>query len=179
MNYPEYVLRRSKTLWRELEEAWQQELTTTMGVVRKRGTNAENAEEENTKAENTEGENTGAENSERENTEGGNAVKRFAEKMFSADGETAAETVRVLAAQERETRGLAEVSDTDGIREGNGGARWLTDELRRSTTEGIAPVRVQESAAVFAPTYEAADLQTLSQSVERDARRYDGGFLLY
>ena len=154
MNYPEYILRRSETLWKELEEAWQRELTTAAGVMRGSSADAEGAE-------------------------GENAVRRLAEKIFPTDGETAAETVRVLAAQERETRGLAEVSDTDGIREGNGGARWLTDELRRSTTEGIAPERVWERDAGFSPVYEAADLQTLSQSVERDARRYDGGFLLY
>ena len=154
MNYPEYVLHRSETLWRELEEAWQRELTTAVGVMRGSGVDAETAE-------------------------GENAARRLAEKIFPTGGETAAETVQALAAQERETRGLAEVSGANDALGGNDGARWLTDELRRGTTEGVAPKRMQESEAVFAHVYETADLQTLSQSVERDARRYDGGFLLY
>ena len=153
MNYPEYVLRRSKTLWRELEEAWQRELTTATGVARGSGADAENAE-------------------------GERAARRLAEKIFPTGGEAAAETAQTFAAQERETRGLAEAFGANATRGGDG-ARWLADELRRGTTEGIAPERVQERASEFIPVYETADLQTLSQSVERDARRYDGGFLLY
>ena len=153
MNYPEYVLRRSETLWRELEEAWQRELTTATGAARGNGADAETSA-------------------------GENAARRLAEKIFSTGGEAAAETVQALAAQERETRGLAEVSGANATR-GGSGARWLADELRRGTTEGVVPERTQERAANFAPVYETADMQTLSQSVERDARRYDGGFLLY
>ena len=141
MNYPEYILRRSEALWKELEEAWQRELTTAAGVMRGSGADAEGAE-------------------------GETAVRRLAEKIFPTGGEAAAEAAQHLVARER------------GVRGGNG-ARWLADELRRGTTEGVAPERVQGSEAVFAPVYETADLQTLSQSVERDARRYDGGFLLY
>ena len=142
MNYPEYVLHRSEALWKELEEAWQRELTTAAGVMRGSSADAEGAE-------------------------GENAVRRLAEKIFPTGGEAAAETVQALATQER------------GIRGENGGARWFADELRRGTAEGVAPERMRERDAGFAPTYETADLQTLSQSVERDARRYDGGFLLY
>ena len=152
MNYPEYVLRRSETLWKELEEAWRRELTTAAGVMRGRGADAEN-------------------------TGGENAVQRLAEKLFPADGNAAAETVRRLDARERETRGLAGASDTGGARGEDRGARWLADKFRRGTTEGVAPARARESD--FVPTCEAADPHTLSQSVERDARRYDGGFLLY
>ena len=154
MNYPEYVLRRSETLWNALEEAWQRELTTAAGVVRG-GADAESAE-------------------------GESAARRLAEKLFPSGGAAAAETVQALAARERETRGLAEGSGTNAVRGGDGGgARWLADELGRGTTEGVAPERVRESEPFFAHVYETADLQTLSQSVERDARRYDGGFLLY
>ena len=154
MNYPEYILRRSETLWKEREETWQRELATAAGVVREKA-DVENAEEEN-------------------------AVKRLAEKIFSTGSETAAEAMRQLAAQERETRGFAEVSGVGGSAPGeDGSAQWLADELRRGTTEGIAPTWVQERDAGFPQIYEAADLQMLSQSVERDARRYDGGFLLY
>lgn len=153
MNYPEYVLRRSKTLWRELEEAWQRELTTAAGVMRESGAGAETAEEES-------------------------AARRLAEKIFPTGGE-AAKAARALAAQERETRDLAGVFGANATRGGDTGARWLADELGRSTTEGIAPERVWERDAGFSQVYEVADLQTLSQSVERDARRYDGGFLLY
>ena len=153
MNYPEYVLHRSETLWRELEEAWQRELTTATGVARGSSADAETAE-------------------------GERAARRLAEKIFPAGGE-AAEAAQALAAQERETRGLAEVFGANDALGRNDGARWLADELRRGTTEGVAPERAQESASEFIPVYETADLQTLSQSVERDARRYDGGFLLY
>ena len=164
MNYPEYVLRRSETLWRDLEETWQRELATAAGVMHERGAEVAAAEEETVEVENTRGE---------------NAVKRLAEKIFSTGSETAAEAAQRLTEQERETRSLAEGFGANNSRGGSGGARWLADELRRGTTEGIAPERVQGSEAGFAPTYEMADLQTLSQSVERDARRYDGGFLLY
>ena len=153
MNYPEYVLRRSEALWKELEEVWQRELSTATGMVRGSGAGAESAE-------------------------GENAVRRLAEKIFPT-GSGAAETVQALATQERETRGFAEVFGANTTRGGDGGARWLADELRRGTTEGVAPERRQERDAGFAHVYETADLQTLSQSVERDARRYDGGFLLY
>ena len=141
MNYPEYVLRRSETLWETMEEAWQRELTTAAGVMRGSGADAGTAE-------------------------GESAAKRLAEKIFPTDGETAAEAVQRLAEQER------------GIR-GENGTRWLAQELGRSTAEGVVPERRQEREAAFAPVCETADLQTLSQSVERDARRYDGGFLLY
>ena len=154
MNYPEYVLHRSETLWRELEEAWQRELTTATGAARGNGADAETSA-------------------------GENAARRLAEKIFSTGGEAAAETVQALAAQERETRDFAEVSGANATRGGDTGARWLAAEFRRGTTEGVASARVQRSEAIFVPTYETADLQTLSQSVERDARRYDGGFLLY
>ena len=154
MNYPEYVLHRSETLWKELEEAWQRELTTATGVARGSSADAETAE-------------------------GERAARRLAEKIFPTGGGAAAEAAQALAAQERETRGLAEVFGANDALGRNDGARWLADELRRGTTEGVAPERAQESEAVFAPAYETADLQTLSQSVERDARRYDGGFLLY
>ena len=140
MNYPEYVLRRSETLWETLEEAWRRELSAAAGVMRGRGADAGTAE-------------------------GESAVKRLAAKLFSAAGETAAETARPLAG--RLPRG------------GESGARWLADELGRGTAEGIASARTRENEPVFAPVLETADLQTLSQSVERDARRYDGGFLLY
>ena len=98
--------------------------------------------------------------------EGESAARRLAEKIFPTDGETAAEAVQRLAGRER------------GIR-GENGTRWLAQELGRSTAEGVSPERVRGSEAVFAQVYETADLQTLSQSVERDARRYDGSFLLY
>ena len=154
MNYPDYVLQRSGALWSRLEETWRRELAAAAGVTRGNGADTESTEREN-------------------------AVQRLAGKIFSAGGEAATETVRTLAAQERGARGLAEASGAGGTRGGNTGARWLAQELGRGTTEGIVPARVQESNADFSPTYEAADLQTLSQSVERDARRYDGGFLLY
>ena len=154
MNYPEYVLRRSEALWRELEEAWQRELTTATGVVR-------------------------GSISDTETAEGENAVRKLAEKIFPTGDEAAEETVQALAAQERETRGPAMTSGGNVTRGGDTGERWLADELRRGTTEGVAPERRQERDAGFAHVYETADLQTLSQSVERDARRYDGGFLLY
>ena len=218
MNYPEYVLRRSKALWRELEEAWQQELITATGVMRKHGTETEAAEEKTVEAESTRGENVMEESAEgenvkgvrtkeesakgenvkEENVKGARAVKRLAEKLFPAGSEDSAETMQRFTAQARETRGLAgfsgasdarresdsarwltEVSGVNSILGGGGSARWLVDELGRGTTEGIAPERVRERTADFAPVYETADLQTLSQSVERDARRYDGGFLLY
>ena len=99
--------------------------------------------------------------------EGESAAKRLAEKIFPTDGEAASEAVQRPAGQER------------GIRGESSGARWFANELGRGTAEGVVPERRQEREAAFAPVCETADLQTLSQSVERDARRYDGGFLLY
>ena len=154
MNYPEYVLLRSEALWKELEEAWQRELTAAAGVMRGSDADAETAE-------------------------GKSAARRLAEKIFPAGDEIAAEAAQRLAKQERETRRLAEVSGANDAFGGNDGARWLADGLRRGMTEGIATERLQGDGVDFVPTYETADLQTLSQSVERDARRYDGGFLLY
>ena len=208
MNYPEYVLRRSETLWRDLEETWQRELTMAAGVMHKRGAETAAAEEETVEAESTrkenvmeesaEGENVKGVHTEGEDVKGVSAVERLAEKLFSTGSEVSAETVQRFTARARETRDLAgfsgardarresdsarwlaEASGANSILVGSGGARWLVDELRRGTTEGIAPERVPERTADFAPVYETADLQVLSQSVERDARRYDGGFLLY
>ena len=109
MNYPEYVLRRSETLWRELEEAWQRELTTATGVMRKRGIGTENAEED---------------------AEGGNAVKRLAEKLFPAGSEASAEAVQRIAAQERETRDLAEASGASDARRESDSVRWFAEVVR-------------------------------------------------
>ena len=133
-----------------------------------------------------------------ENVKEVSAVKRLAEKIFPTGSEASAETVQRFTAQVRETRDLAglsgasdtrregdsarwlaEASGVNSILGGSGGARWLVDELRHGTTEGVVPERVQERTVDFTPAYETADLQALSQSVERDARRYDGGFLLY
>ena len=154
MNYPEYVLRRSESLWQELEEAWRRELATAAGVAHGSGAGTEAVGEEN-------------------------AVKRLAEKLFPSGGKAAEEAVQALTAQERGLNGLAETFGANAVRGGSDGARWLADELRRGATEGVAPERTQERGADAVSVYETAALQTLSQSAERDARRYDGGFLLY
>ena len=72
---------------------------------------------------------------------------------------------------------LWEESATHG---GGSAAVWLRQELGKNMTAaaGIAAAK-ERDAFVLSQEREMRETEAFSQSLERDARRYDGGFLFY
>ena len=73
--------------------------------------------------------------------------------------------------------GAREESATHG---GGSAAVWLRQELGTNMTAaaGIAAAK-ERDAFVLSQEREMRETEAFSQSLERDARRYDGGFLFY
>lgn len=83
---------------------------------------------------------------------------------------------KLMESEKLLTQGVA--SGTADVRSGSGTA-WLMKTLRGSEVAGLAAANARESVTVREIVREGLDTQALSGSLERDARRYDGGFLLY
>ena len=97
--------------------------------------------------------------------------RRLAEKLLGgAGGDTGAPPLwRVQEEQAKTPAPFAEGS----------GAAWLARALHVGDISGLAAAGETGGAAVREVVREVQDAQALSRGLERDARRYDGGFLLY
>lgn len=158
MSYIEYALQRSARLWQEQE----QRLQESMGTV------TESADTQEAQS---------AEMQARRRL-----VRRLfsAEEGASAEGKSFAESVGAVPGQLAETYdGMRAMEAAKSSSSTEDGMRWLSDALKSGNTAGIIGTRTKEYAEELPPMRDSAELQALSQSVERDARRYDGGFLLY
>ena len=158
MSYIEYALQRSARLWQEQE----QRLQESMGTV------TESADTQEAQS---------AEMQARRRL-----VRRLlsAEEGASAERKSFAESVGAVPGQLAETYdGMRAMEAAKSSSSAEDGMRWLSDALKSGNTAGIIGTRTKEYAEELPPMRDSAELQALSQSVERDARRYDGGFLLY
>lgn len=111
--------------------------------------------------------------------------RRLAEKLLGADAvefprqteERALqlrreETARAWSASEVQTENFAPKEEKSGV-------SYLVQALQGISISGLAGARQTGSAAVSEIVRDGLNAQTLSRGLERDARRYDGGFLLY
>ena len=187
MNYLERSLERSGELWRAQEEALSRSLASAYvrasateedaaqdaasGAARQvplpRGEAAdESGEGAESDSAGGAGDAAGAERSETEAYR-----RRLAEKLFGGvGGDTGAPPL--WRVQEEQAKTPARFA------EGNGAA-WLARALQVGDISGLAAARETGGAAVREVVREVQDAQALSRGLERDARRYDGGFLLY
>ena len=179
MNYIEWVLLRGTELWREREKALRERLSRpaakSIGAAEKNGDAADAGEEA-----------APARTERRENAadgETGSAAARAMQKLRGAPGapSSAREEAEGRAAPVGMTAHAAaplwEESATHG---GGSAAVWLRQELGKNMTAaaGIAAAK-ERDAFTLSQEREMRETEAFSQSLERDARRYDGGFLFY
>ena len=179
MNYIEWVLLRGAELWREREKALRERLSRpaakSIGAAEKNG-DAADAGEEAAPARTERWENA-------VDGETGSAAARVMQKLRGAPGapSSAREEAEGRAAPVGMTAHAAaplwEESATHG---GGSAAVWLRQELGKNMTAaaGIAAAK-ERDAFTLSQEREMRETEAFSQSLERDARRYDGGFLFY
>ena len=179
MNYLEWVLLRGAALWREREKALRERLSRPAAKnVGAAGTNGDAADAGEEAAP--------ARTERRENAadgETGSAAARAMQRLRGAPDapSSAREEAEGRAAPVGMTAHAAaplwEESATHG---GGSAAVWLRQELGKNMTAaaGIAAVRERDAFAL-SRELEMRETEAFSQSLERDARRYDGGFLFY
>lgn len=183
MNYIEWALQRGLELWREREETLKKRLSLVPeGEVRKKAAEAQASEEE-AAVQSTEmsGSAKAAANAAADPAE--TAAVRLGQKLglgaaqeseeperesgFSAGlTGTAAENAALLRAREAES-----TDDASG---------WMQKILSADGREGVSAAAAREkNDFLLAREQEVRETESFSLSLERDARRYDGGFLFY
>ena len=180
MSYIEWVLSRGAALWRERERALKERLSCpaekTVGTAAGRKNAA--ADEETDAAR--------AENAKRAGRSAAENAARTAEKTAGqpdgragADADAWEEAAECTIAAGMTARAAADLQAEDENR-GGSAAVWLRQELGKDMTAaaGIATVR-ERDAFTLPQERELRETESFSQSLERDARRYDGGFLFY
>ena len=180
MSYIEWVLSRGAALWRERERALKERLSCpaekTVGTAAGRKNAAADEEADAAREENAKrAGRSAAENAARtaEKTAGQPDGRAGAD---ADDWEEAAE--RTIAAG-MTARAAADLRAEDENR-GGSAAVWLRQELGKNMTAaaGIAAAK-ERDAFTLSQEREMRETEAFSQSLERDARRYDGGFLFY
>ena len=172
MNYMEWALEKAKELWQEREQVMKERLSRAVAA----GSGGKAAGEMN--ADKT-------------------AVREAMEKRQkrglpdeTEDAETAAQRLtRKLSGedsgQRRAARGGMTGRDpaSPKIRSADNGERaaaWLWQELGKSVKSGAAAAAAREERGfALAQEQEVRETESFSLSLERDARRYDSGFLFY
>lgn len=160
MNYIEWIMERSAALWRGYEAQMKERLLRAAA-----GKTADGMERTDRTVQEA-----GRKDAEEDRTET-DAARRLARKLGGGmQGET------------YETRGEPDDPAARAAAPRTGekaAAAWLKQELARGDAAGLtAPAREPDG---FLATQEAGTAETRRQSneLERDARRYDGGFLFY
>ena len=111
--------------------------------------------------------------------------RRLTEKLLGedADGLPRRAEERALRLHRAETAGALPASEVQteifAPRKEESGVSYLVQALQGVSVSGLAGAGQAGSVAVSEIVREGLDAQTLSRGLERDARRYDGGFLLY
>ena len=154
MNYIEWVLVRASALWRAREETL-------------KGRHAQSVP---------------AEPAESGGARGGEeAAARLKRRLYGQTENDAAASELMADAE----KAAAEAGRAAGaLRSGNAlkeesAAAWIAGELEKSTAAGASAAVRGEESFVRAAARESGGTETLALSLERDARRYDGGFLFY
>ena len=180
MSYIEWVLSRGAALWREREKALKERLSCpaekTVGTAAGRKNAA--ADEETDAAR--------AENAKRAGRSAAENAARTAEKTAGqpdgragADADAWEEAAEHTITAGMTARAAADLRAEDENR-GGSAAVWLRQELGKNMTAaaGIAAAK-ERDAFTLSQEREMRETEAFSQSLERDARRYDGGFLFY
>lgn len=166
MNYIEWIMERSAALWRGYEAQMKERLLRAAA-----GKTADGTERTDRTVQEA-----GRKDAEEDRAET-DAARRLARKL---GGEMQGETYETRGAPDNPmTRAAAPGTGEKTAAAGEGAAAWLKQELARGDAPGLtAPAREPDS---FLATQEAGAAETRRQSneLERDARRYDGGFLFY
>lgn len=161
MNYIEWVLQRGAELWRAREEALKKRLSLVPeGTAQKKAAEAQLLEEE-------------AAAQDAEMSGGAETVAEAADDpvetatAFSADlAGAAAANAALLRAREAESADNA--SD------------WIRKLLSADGRDGASAAAARgKNDFSLAQEQEVRETESFSLSLERDARRYDGGFLFY
>lgn len=169
MNYVEWVLTRGAALWREREERLKKQLSRSVAGERtdgeKDGAAAENAVDGDA--------NDAAE--EYAETE----MARLARRLTGGEAPDAAESAGALPVG-MTARTAASAALVYAEESGESAAVWLRQELgKRAPAAAAAGAAKTEQAALLPRERALRETEEFSQSLERDARRYDGGFLFY
>ena len=168
MNYVEWVLTRGAALWREREERLKKQLSRSVAGERtdgkKDGAAAENAADGDA--------NDAAE--KRAETE----MARLARRLTGREASAAAESAGALPVG-MTARTAASAAPVYAEESGESAAVWLRQELGKEAPAAAAMAAKTERAALLPRERALRETEEFSQSLERDARRYDGGFLFY
>lgn len=181
MNYIEWALERSETLWSAWEETMKKRMAEAATRAARTNRMTENGE---ASAREEKAEESGmaatadtamvrnayaqaADTEETERTEGG-----------APEGMTARiRPTPEAAARNRETARYGAMRKTES------GSAWIARSLMRDGTEGALAAAARErnegKRAIGTQAAETTDAEMLSLGLERDARRYDGGFTMY
>ena len=170
MNYIEWALQRGAELWRAREEALKKRLSLVPeGTAQKKAAEAQLSEE---KAAAQDAEMSGGAETVAEAADGLGATQEDddgseRETAFSADlAGTAAANAALLRASEAESADNA--SD------------WIRKLLSADGRDGASAAAARgKNDFSLAQEQEVRETESFSLSLERDARRYDGGFLFY
>ena len=152
MNYIEWVLVRASALWRAQEETLKGRLAQSVPAAPAESGGARGGEE---------------------------AAARLKRRLYGQTENDAAASELMADAE----KAAAEAGRAAGaLRSGNAlkeesAAAWIAGELEKSTAAGAAAAVWGEESFVRAAARESGGTETLALSLERDARRYDGGFL--
>ena len=167
MNYVEWVLTRGAALWREREERLKKQLSCSVAGKRADGAEDGAAAENAAKI--------SADDAAEEYAE--TEMARLARRLTGGEapdavGSAGALPVGMTARAAAPSRGRNEEN-------GESAAAWLWQELGKDARGGALAAAKERDAFTLPQERELRETESFSQSLERDARRYDGGFLFY
>lgn len=169
MNYVEWVLTRGTALWREREERLRKQLSRSVAGERP------DAVEDGAAAENAAGGDANGAAAEFAETE----MARLARGLTGGEAPDAAESAGALPVG-MTARAAASAAPAYAEESGESAAAWLRQELgKRAPAAATAEAARAERIEILPRERELRETEEFSQSLERDARRYDGGFLFY
>ncbi len=180
MNYIEWVLLRGAELWHEREEASKERLSQSVAVKSSGGTTERDAAAERAGWKTFLPQAEAVESVTDESAQG--AVERLARMLGSGDGSGtfAKEAEEGRSAPVGMTaHAAAPLWEKSGAHGGESAAVWLRQELGKDARGGALAAAKERDAFTLPQERELRETESFSQSLERDARRYDGGFLFY
>lgn len=179
MNYIEWALQRGAELWRAREEALKKRLSLVPeGTAQKKAAEAQLSEEE-------------AAAQDAEMSGGAETVAEAADDPVETAAVRLGQKLGLGATQEddgseRETAFSADLAGTaaaNAARESestDNASDWIRKLLSADGRDGASAAAAREKNDFsLAQEQEVRETESFSLSLERDARRYDGGFLFY
>ena len=181
MNYIEWVMQIGIELWREREETLKKRLSLVPESVARKSPADTSPSEEKTAAQETKM-SGGTENARDAETDSAETAARLGRKLALSvrqeDGGTGKMTefpADTASAAERAV--LSRAKNTESADNASG---WMQKLLSTDGRDGAsAAVTREKNDFSLAREQEVRETESFSLSLERDARRYDGGFLFY